>query len=285
MMEATRRGAAILREGGSALDAVIAAVAVLENDPLFNAGYGSLLNSEGAVEMDASVMVAQPGRRRGARHIVRAGGVAAITRVRNPILLARAVMEHSSHVLMTGEGAERFARKCGVPTCLPGELITERARERWLARIEREREEKLGDAHGTVGAAALDRNGQLAAATSTGGVPGKIAGRVGDSAIIGAGVFAGAQGAASATGHGEAIIMAQLCREAVAMMPRCAPERAARRSVIQLIAAQNSEAGVILVDARGRLGYAHNAGVMEVASFDSQHGFTHAWAPPAASKR
>ncbi len=284
MMEAARRGAAILREGGSALDAVVAAVVVLENDPLFNAGYGSLLNSEGAVEMDASVMVAEPASNPRARRIVRAGAVAAITRVRNPVLLARAVMEHTSHILMAGAGAERLARKLAIPTCIPGELVTERARKRWRARVEREREEKLGDAHGTVGAAALDRDGRLAAATSTGGVPGKIAGRVGDSAIIGAGVFAGADGAASATGHGEAIIMAQLCREAVAMMSRCTPERAARRSVIELIAPRNAEAGVILVDARGRLGYAHNAGVMEVASFDSRRGFRHLWTPPVARR-
>lgn len=285
MMEAVRRGAAILRQGGSALDAVVAAVIVLENDPLFNAGYGSLLNSEGAVEMDACVMVAEPARARRVTRIVRAGGVAAITRVRNPVLLARAVMEHSGHVLMAGAGAERFARECGIPICLPDELVTERARERWRSRIERDREEKLGDAHGTVGAAALDRNGRLAAATSTGGVPGKLAGRVGDSAIVGAGVFASASGAASATGHGEAIIMAQLCREAVATMGRSTPQRAARRSVLELIATQNSEAGVILVDGRGRYGYAHNAGVMEVASFHSRDGFKHAWAAPVAGRK
>lgn len=285
MMEALRRGAAVLRGGGSALDAAVAAVVVLENDPRFNAGYGSLLNSEGVVEMDASVMLAEPPPNRRAKPNLRAGAAAAITRVRNPVLLARAVMEHTKHVLMAGPGAESFARECEIPVCLPDELITERARERWCAQRQRVCDEKLGDAHGTVGAAALDGNGRLAAATSTGGVPGKIAGRVGDSAIIGAGVFAGAHGAASATGHGEAIIMAQLCREAVAMLSRSAPERAASRSVMQLIAPQNSEAGIILVDRHGRLGYAHNAGVMEVASFDSRRGFSHQWARPIARER
>lgn len=283
-MEAVRRGAAILRQGASALDAVVASVVALEDDPLFNAGYGSLLNTDGAVEMDASVMVANPAGDRRGRAAIKAGAVAAVSRVRNPVLLARAVMEHTGHVLMAGAGAERFASKIGIPTCRPEDLVSERARERWRVRMEREREEQLADGHGTVGAAAIDAHGQLAAATSTGGVPGKMAGRVGDSAIIGAGVYAGAPGAASATGHGEAIIMAQLCREAVRRLARSAPERVARSAIAELIASQDSEAGIILVDSRGRVAYAHNAGAMEVGIFHSARGMSHAWVAPIARK-
>jgi beta-aspartyl-peptidase (threonine type) len=122
MMKAVKAGAAILRAGGSALDAVMASVVVLEDDPLFNAGYGSTLNADGAVEMDASVMCAMTGS-------VQAGAVAAVTRVKNPIRLARGVMEHTPHVIMTGEGAERLARECGLELCNPEDLIAPRARE------------------------------------------------------------------------------------------------------------------------------------------------------------
>jgi beta-aspartyl-peptidase (threonine type) len=286
MLEAVRRGAAILRRGGSALDAVCASVTTLEDDPLFNAGYGSLLNSEGAVEMDASVMIAAP--EAGGRIEMHAGGVAAIMRVRNPVMLARAVMEKTGHVLMAGPAAERFARKAGVPLCRAEELISERARERWRARMQREsavevREQRRLQAHGTVGAAALDIHGQVAAATSTGGVPGKMAGRVGDSAIVGAGVYADHLGAASATGHGEAIMMSGLCREAL-RRPGQTPTKAAQSSIEHLIAAQGAEAGIILIDARGRVGWAHNAQSMEVAIFHSAKGISHLRAAANAAK-
>jgi beta-aspartyl-peptidase (threonine type) len=267
MLKAVRAGAAILRAGGSALDAVIASVVILEDDPLFNAGYGSTLNADGAVEMDASVMIATAAGSR-------AGAVAAVTRVRNPIQLARAVMDHTPHVLMVGAGAERVAREHGIELCDPAELIAPRARERFLARSAREREAEP-DAHGTVGAAALDRRGQLAAATSTGGVPGKLAGRVGDSAIIGAGTFANMMGAASATGNGEAIIMTSLCRQIVSVLGQADPTTIARRRIAELIAPQQREAGIILVDHRGRVGYAHNAETMEVAFLDATGPMRH----------
>jgi beta-aspartyl-peptidase (threonine type) len=278
MLQAVRAGAALLRVGGSALDAVIASVVILEDDPLFNAGYGSTLNADGAVEMDASVMVAT------ASGEMRAGAVAAVTRVRNPVRLARAVMEHTPHVLMAGAGAERLAREFGIELCNPTDLIAPRARERYLARIEREHEAEQ-KAHGTVGAAALDLHGQVAAATSTGGVPGKLAGRVGDSAIIGAGTFASALGAASATGHGEAIIVASLCRETVAALGKAAPTAIAQRKIAELIAPQEREAGIVLVDKRGRVGYAHNAETMEVAMFDASGGMRHERVAPISSKR
>jgi L-asparaginase / beta-aspartyl-peptidase len=264
ILAAVEAGAAILRAGGSALDAVIASVVVLENHPLFNAGYGSTLNADGEVEMDASVMIADGS-------VARAGAVAAVRGVRNPVQLARAVMDHTPHVLMTGRGAERLAHRHGIEVCGPEELIPPRARERYLER--RRRAKEGSDAkHGTVGAAALDVHGQLAAATSTGGVPGKLAGRIGDSAIIGAGTFANRIAAASATGHGEAIIRASLCRETVEAIEKSALTRVARGKIAELIAPQGSEAGIVLVDRRGRIGYAHNAGAMEVGIFEMPGG-------------
>src|SRR5579862_920206 len=264
MLAAVEAGAAILRSGGNAFDAVIASVVVLENHPLFNAGYGSTFNADGEVEMDASLMLADG-------ELARAGAVAAVMGIRNPIRLARVVMEHTPHVLMTGRGAERLAHRYGIEVCKPEDLITPRARERYLDRIKRATEDTEGK-HGTVGAAALDAYGGLAAATSTGGVPGKLAGRVGDSAIIGAGTFANRIAAASATGHGEAIIRASLCRETVEAVGRSALDYVARRTITELIVPQSSEAGIVLVDRRGHVGYAHNAGAMDAGIFDTVGG-------------
>jgi L-asparaginase / beta-aspartyl-peptidase len=275
MLKAVRAGAIVLRAGGSALDAVIASVVILEDDPLFNAGYGSTLNADGAVEMDASVMIATAAGSR-------AGAVAAVTRVKNPVRLARAVMDHTPHVLMAGAGAERVAQEDGIELCDPADLIAPRARERFLARIDRERNAEP-DAHGTVGAVALDIDGKLAAATSTGGVPGKLAGRVGDSAIIGAGTFANMMGAASATGDGEAIMMASLCRETVSLLSTADPTVIARRRIAAMIASQQREAGLILVDHRGRVGYAHNAETMEVAILDATGAIRHERVAPIKS--
>jgi L-asparaginase / beta-aspartyl-peptidase len=300
MMAAARAGADVLLGGGSALDAVMEAVRVLENHPLFNAGVGSLLTVDGTVEMDAAVMVAEPAaargsRGRGARSAVRldAGAVAAITRVRNPILLARAVMEHTPHVLMVGAGAERLARRAGLELCRPEELITNRARERWRAVLDKRAAADISAAEGsggpgrfgTVGAAALDMHGVLAAATSTGGVNGKLSGRVGDSAIIGAGAFADAPGAASATGQGEAIMKVALCHEAVMMLRRYDPQTAARRAISRLASLAEGQAGIVLADRRGRLGFAHNAEAMDVATFDAANGVSYQWAESLATPR
>jgi len=272
MRGALERGLALLRAGASALDAVMAAVTTLEDDPLFNAGYGSALNAEGEVEMDASVMawpVAELAQNNAlAQDQSGAGAVAAVSRVRNPILLARAVMETTPHVLMVGAGAERLASAAHIPRCRPQDLIAERARTRW-----RSYHARL--AHGTVGAAALDGNGQVAAATSTGGLTGKLPGRVGDSAIIGAGTFAHPLGAASATGMGEAILKLNLCQGAVALLEDNPPMRAATRSISQLSRLSGAEAGLILVDRRGRVGYAHNARAMEIAYYSAATGLHH----------
>lgn len=281
LLAAAARGGEILRAGGAAIDAVIAAVTVLEDHHCFNAGYGSLLTTDGRVEMDAAVMCAARGAR--ARPVeVRAGGVILISRVRNPIRLARAVMDLTPHLLMAGAGAERIARQSGIELCRPNELISPRARARWLAnrggpdaRAASLSESKAtggGDEHGTVGAVARDRHGTLAAATSTGGVPGKLPGRIGDSAIIGAGLFASARGAASATGAGEAILRAGLCRGAVEALGRGTPHAAAERAIRML---DGAEAGVILIDAKGRIGFAHNTQAMEIATFDPFVGTRH----------
>ena len=312
MMAAIRLGARILRSHGSALEAVVTTVVALEDHPLFNAGYGSLLNSDGNVEMDASVMFAEPvpaksapgsasasrGKlSRQASHLeesdyaVSAGAVAVVSRVRNPIMLARAVMEQSPHILMAGAGAESFARRVGVRLVRPEEMITERARERWRARkqqtgmLDVEAAARAAMGHGTVGAVAVDEHGGIAAATSTGGVPGKLFGRVGDSALIGAGTFAHAFGAASATGQGEAIILTALCREAVLALGDGSPSAVAREAILEMIDATGAEAGVILVDRRGRIGYAHNAASMQVARYDPLGGLNHAWLEPIAKTR
>jgi beta-aspartyl-peptidase (threonine type) len=298
LIEAVTRGAAILREGGSALDAVIAAVVVLEDDPLFNAGYGSVLTVDGRVEMDAGVMIAErlsraaasasarsrtasPATQRSQSVRVRAGGVVTVSRVRNPILLARAVMESTPHILMSGAGAEAIARRAGIKLCRPADLISLRARERWLARNE-VAAANTSSSHGTVGAVARDSHSNFAAATSTGGVAGKIAGRIGDSAIIGAGVYATAFGAASATGTGEAIMRMASCRDAVELLLRANPSLAAARAIGALRDATAAEAGIIVLDRRGRIGFAHNTAAMEVAMLDATGSISHL-APPATT--
>jgi beta-aspartyl-peptidase (threonine type) len=318
ILAAVQRGAEILRGGGSAIDAVVATVVALENDPLFNAGYGSVLTTAGRVEMDAAVMIAtrprlddrnnqdqrtcaisqssdgacaattSDMRRRAGAAEVRAGGVVLVGRVRNPIEVARAVMERTPHLLMGGVGAEALARQVGLRMCRPADLISQRARERWLASRGEPRGahsnavDSAPDAHGTVGAVALDSHGDIAAATSTGGVSGKLPGRIGDSAIVGAGLFADARGGASATGEGEAIMRLALCREAVMALARNRAQAAAERAIAIVAEATAAQAGVIVVDSAGGLGYAHNAEVMEIALFHSIDGFRHRVLEPFA---
>jgi beta-aspartyl-peptidase (threonine type) len=191
---AAEAGDAILIAGGSALDAVVAAVRVLEDDPEFNAGTGSALTRDGTVETDASIMD-------GATH--RVGAVAAVPNLGNAIALARAVLEANEHVILSGPSAWEFAREVGISPAT--NLVTDRARARLAAKLD----EKSG---GTVGAVARDRHGKFAAATSTGGIVGKRPGRIGDSPIAGAGTWADARCALSATGDGEAILRVALTR-------------------------------------------------------------------------
>jgi L-asparaginase / beta-aspartyl-peptidase len=247
---AAEAGWAVLVRGGSALDAVVEAVVLLEDDPHFNAGLGSVLTAEGVVEMDASVM-------RG--DTLAAGAVGAVRGVRNPVRLARAVLAEGREVLLVGEPAATLAARHGLARCAPDALVTEEARRRW-----REHREASG---GTVGAVACDAAGHVAAATSTGGVAGKRAGRVGDSAVIGAGTYADDRmGAGSATGPGEAIIRVCLVRSALDAIARGAsPADAAASALAGLEGRLACAAGVILVDRAGRLGVAHTTEAMPTA--------------------
>jgi beta-aspartyl-peptidase (threonine type) len=251
--EAAFSGWQRLAQGGSALDAVEEAVAFLEDHPLFNAGRGSVLNAVGEVEMDASLMDGET---------LQAGAVGAVKNIRNPIRLARRILEDGRHVLLVGEGALWFARQTGIEKCDDAELIVERQRERW----QRSRE-IIG---GTVGAVALDVRGGLAAATSTGGLFSKWPGRVGDSALVGCGTYADQLlGAASATGHGEAIIRVVFAKAAVDLLTGgCHPLDAARKAIGILERRGQGEGGIIVVDRAGRIGHAHNTPHMPCAFMD-----------------
>ena len=194
LADALRVGHARLAVGGSALDAVAAAVVVLEDSPHFNAGHGAVFTHAGSNELDAAIMDGAS---------LRAGAVAGVQHVRNPVLLARAVLEHSPHVMLAGEGAETFAREQGIALVDAAYFRTERRRrELQEAQHQQVAGEKV-DHYGTVGAVALDAHGQLAAATSTGGMTDKRWGRIGDSPVIGAGTYANAACAMSGTGWGE----------------------------------------------------------------------------------
>lgn len=246
---AAERAWAVLTGGRSALDAVEAAVTTLEDDPLFNAGTGAVLNSEGGVELDAAIMDGSD---------LRAGACGAVVGVRNPVTLARRIMHDGRHVLLAGAGAERFARDAGVVLCDPVDLITPERRRQWA--------ERSAGAPGTVGAVALDVGGRLAAATSTGGLFDKLPGRVGDTPIIGAGTYADTRGAISCTGHGEAIMRTVLARRAGEWLASgYAPMQAAARAIAFMRAQTGSEAGVILVNRAGRFGYARNSAHMPIA--------------------
>jgi beta-aspartyl-peptidase (threonine type) len=253
-------GAAILAAGGSALDAVEAAVRVLENDPRFNAGRGSCLNAEGKIRMDASICEG---------HSSRFGAVCDLPPFANPVSIARLVAEDGKHAMYAGEGAAAFARSKGVMPCEEESLITEGARaalQRYLA----DRQAAHSFTGGTVGAAALDTHGHLAAATSTGGMTGKSIGRVGDSPLPGAGTWADDYGAASATGHGEAILRALLTREAVGHLARGSLGKESARAAIEHMAARvaGGTAGIILVSRAGEAVFARNTLQMSYALRD-----------------
>ncbi len=246
--EAALRGWEILAQGGSALDAVTAAVVSLEDNPLFNAGTGSPLNAAGEIELDASIMDGARGR---------AGAVGAVKRIRNPIALARRVLEDGKYVLLVGDGGTRFAQEQGITLCEHSELVTEKQKRRW--------NEKFG----TVGCVALDDQTRFAAATSTGGLFGKRPGRVGDSAIIGAGTWADSNVAVSCTGIGEAIMVAMLARVAAQESVSRRAEAAVENAMREFETVTGSEAGLILADRSGRVAWAHNARHMPVCAITS----------------
>jgi beta-aspartyl-peptidase (threonine type) len=251
-------GLIVLREGGSAVDAVEAAVRVLEDDGTFDAGCGSFLDEDGNVSLDAGIM---DGATLGT------GSVAAAIGVANAVSLARAVLE-SPHAVIVGDGARRFAEAHGVPVVDPASMVHPRERERWLAAGGGQAKpdwaaQMFGD---TVGAVARDALGRIAAATSTGGSPGKPKGRVGDSPFVGAGLYADDEaGAGSTTGHGELIIPLVWCKEAVDLMRGGVPAPRAATEAVALLDRLEARGGIILLDAEGRVGVAWNTPAMAYA--------------------
>lgn len=247
-------GHKVLARGGTSLDAVSAAVTALEDDALFNAGRGAVYNAAGKHELDASIMDGAT---------LRAGAVAAVSRIRNPVLAARAVMEKSSHVLLVGKGAEHFARQHGLHLVSSRHFHTD-AR---LAALKK----GLKRHHGTVGAVALDRRGDLAAATSTGGYTGKLPGRVGDSPLIGAGTYAdNSSCAVSGTGWGEAFMRVALAHEVSARIRHLDEGlMQASRAALRMLARVKGDGGLIAVDRRGNIAMPFNSKGMLRACVDA----------------
>jgi len=254
--EALRAGHAVLERGGSSVDAVIEAIVIMEDSPLFNAGRGAVFTAEGRNELDASLM---EGRNR------EAGAVAGVTRVRNPIRLVRAVMDHSEHVMFAREGAEVFAEQQGLEMVDPEYFHTDHRYEALRRAQEAERtfldHDLEGHALGTVGAVALDRDGNIAAGTSTGGMTNKRFGRVGDSPIIGAGTWADNRTCGvSATGHGEFFIRNAVAYDICAQMEYrgVSLREAADDVVMRKLVEHGGDGGVVALDAQGNIAMPHN---------------------------
>jgi L-asparaginase / beta-aspartyl-peptidase len=252
---ALEAGWRVLRLGGPALDAVEAAIVILEDEPIFDAGTGSHLNRDGRVELDAIIMDGAT---------LNAGSVAAVGCVRNPIRLARRVLESSPHMMLVGAGAEQFAREQGVPVCAPEELIVERERATWRQyradpTLAERRDVVPTQATGTVGAVAYDARGRLAAGTSTGGTLYKHPGRVGDSPLIGCGCYVDDEaGGVSATGEGEAIMRIVMAKTAVESLRSGQSPRATADSCLTLLRDRGrGVGGLILIDRSGTVGFAH----------------------------
>ena len=272
---ALQAGWKVLAGGGAALDAVEAAIIVLEDDPVFDAGYGSHLNLDGHVECDAIVMDGQT---------LRAGAAANLQHVKNPVRAARAILEHCPHMMLVGEGAERFAEQHGVELCKAEELVSEAEWQAWLKckKDSHAAEHHRGHEQGTVGAVAMDRAGRLFAATSTGGTCCKLPGRVGDSPLIGCGCYADYEaGGVSCTGYGEAIMKIVMAKTGVDLLrlsrdgnkivavssahPTAGSEAktesamaAARASVTILASRTRATGGLILLDRDGNPSWAFN---------------------------
>ena len=263
--EAALVGWSILQAGGSALDAVEAAVRALEDNPMFNAGTGACLTSDGNIELDAGIMEG---------HTLRVGAVAGVELIKNPVSLARKVLE-SPHVLLVGKGAQEFAQEQGIPLSAFEDLVTERQYRIWLENKAREalapeelrhhrrevgslkaREER----HGTVGAAAVDAAATLAAATSTGGVHYKYPGRVGDSPLVGCGFYADENAAISCTGYGEDFIRLLIAKRTADFVGRGDSAREAAEEAIALLSTSAAGmGGLIVVDRKGDVGFARNS--------------------------
>lgn len=270
LTEARDAGYAVLERGGSALDAVVATIVILEDSPLFNAGKGAVFTADGTCELDSSIM---DGRTQAA------GAIAGVKRIKNPITLARAVMEKSVHVMLTGEGAEKFAQQQGFELVANDYFYTPHRREQLERAQQREREKAqsapkksaaLDDAfdrlarYGTVGCAALDRQGNLAAGTSTGGMTNKRFGRVGDAPIIGAGTYASnATCAVSATGWGEFFIRASVAHDIAAQIEYKGTALApAAQATMDKVVRLGGDGGVVCIDKDGNIAMPFNTAGM-----------------------
>jgi beta-aspartyl-peptidase (threonine type) len=248
-LSALAAGQAVLERGGSALEAVEATVRVLEDDPAFNAGFGSVLNTDGQVEMDAAIMDGEN---------LDLGGVAAVQGVRHPVTVAR-LMLRDLPTLLAGEGARRFARERGAELCEPDELIS--------ARQETSEAQRGKD---TVGCVARDASGHIAAATSTGGLPRKLPGRIGDSPLPGCGLYADdLLGGVSLSGDGEMVSRTLLAAQVMRELETGGAQGAAEHGLARL-ARVGGEAGAIVIDREGRIGWAHNSSHFAVAFATSE---------------
>ena len=250
-LAAVEAGWTVLRSGGSAGEAVEAAIRVLEADQTFNAGFGATLNTEGEVELDAAMM-------EGAK--LGWGAVAAVQGVRHPISVARMIMDEKPRLLVA-QSAKRFAAENGAEMCAKDDLIADEQWEQW------KEDQEVLDRPNTVGCVALDANGVLVAGTSTGGTTNQPAGRVGDTAIVGSGLYADNQlGACSTTGDGESIIPVVLAKTAIDFLSgNRHPEEAAQKAIDTLVSKVTGEAGCIILDRQGRVGWAYNSDDMAVA--------------------
>jgi beta-aspartyl-peptidase (threonine type) len=272
--EATLIGWRILQAGGSALDAVEAAVLSFEDNPQFNAGTGACLTSDGNIELDAGIMEG---------HTLQVGAVACVELIKNPISLARKVLE-SPHVLLVGKGAQEYALECGIPMCELEDLVTERQYQIWLEKKAQAAEESKADdeprhhrrevayikareeKHSTVGAVAIDMTGHLAAATSTGGITNQYPGRVGDSPLVGCGFYADDNAAISCTGDGEDFTRLLIAKRAADFVAHGETAREATATAIAFLGAKaTGTGGLIMVDRKGNIGYAWNSQNMKHA--------------------
>jgi len=266
---AATRGNELLLTGASAVEAVECAVVMMEDDPVFDAGRGSVLNQAGQVEMDAIIM-------NGAS--LRSGAVAALRHIRNPVKVARTLMEHTQFSMLAGDGALKFALAHGFTECSEEDLLVGRELEDYRTFLRtgtlRTRELFCGQPRDTVGACAMDKDGHLACATSTGGTRRKIAGRVGDAPIVGAGAYADDNmGAASSTGWGEKIMAVLMAKTAVDLLGGGEDVFAACEGGIDTLARRvDGFGGIIMVDKRGAVGYHHNTPRMAFAYFEGPTG-------------
>ncbi|MCA9734002.1 MAG: isoaspartyl peptidase/L-asparaginase [Deferribacteres bacterium] len=256
---ALQTGEEVLASGGSSVDAVVAVITLMEDSPLFNAGKGAVFTHEGKNELDASLMNGKD---------LNVGAIAGVTRIKNPIQLARKVMENSEHVFFARDGAEAFALEQGMELMDPSYFYTDRRWQGLQRALEKEKSQKSATTEpqipdskfGTVGCVALDKNGNLAAGTSTGGMTNKRFGRIGDSPIIGAGTYANNNSCAvSATGHGEFFIRNMVAYDIAAMMSyQSMPVAQAAEAAIEKVGKMNATGGVIVLDGNGNIAMPFN---------------------------